>query len=147
MTRTIHTGATNSGTVNFAEIMAYLQPLDWLTAKEIDRREKSKLSPRAYRVHIITDSEYCSITGNSGVRLMAKNPGVWTLLDAYARNGFIIKWHHIRGHTKGEGCMLNKFCDKLSKLSRKKIADDVESLVEKAKNSKTIEEFNPGESE
>ena len=57
-------GAMNYGTVNFAEMMAYIQPLTWYTSKEIDRRTKTR-QVAFQKVHIFTDSKYCAEIGNS----------------------------------------------------------------------------------
>lgn len=113
--RLVWAGGMSRGTVNFAEMMAYLQPLNWLQAREAEVREAHDGRRRAFRVHIITDSEYCSKVGNTTNRLLHRNGLVWSAFDALARFGFILKWHWIRR----ESCGLNIYTDKLSKLSRK----------------------------
>jgi len=114
MERLVWTGTMNKGTVNFAEMMAYQQPLSWLAAREEDRRAKRAVKYRAYQVHIFTDSDYCRQTGNSKNRLVAKNGALWAAFDSYVRQGFVLNWHWIpRGSVA-----LNSYCDRLSKLAR-----------------------------
>src|SRR5207344_186670 len=54
--RRVWWGAVNAGTVNFAEAMAYLQPLNWLACREDDKRRNGRR--KLWRVHIVTDSMY-----------------------------------------------------------------------------------------
>lgn len=145
MERLIHIGAVNRGTVNLAELMAYVQPLDWLSGREADRRAEHRTPLRAFNVHIITDSDYCRTTGNGQGRMMMKNAGLWSVLDVYSRHGFVLHWHHVRGHTEGEGCALNRFCDKLSKLARKMVRNKTESIVEATGETRTVYDINPAE--
>lgn len=105
-------GAVNFGTVNFAEIMAYLQPLNWLAAREEGKH-------RAVRVHIVTDSMYCKNKGHSrNGAAPGKNAGLWTILDAYTRQGLVTYWHH----ADREDVMLNRFVDRLSRAARLALA-------------------------
>jgi ribonuclease HI len=113
MERLVWHGAMNKGTVNFAEMMAYLQPLNWLASREEDRRKRGGRH-RAYRVHVITDSDYCRATGSSANRVLAKNGPLWAVFDVFARQGFVLTWHWI----PRDGCGLNGYCDRLSKLAR-----------------------------
>lgn len=115
MERLVWYGAMNRGTVNFAEVMAYLQPLNWLAAREADRRGKGRQRSRACRVHIVTDSEYASNTGGSANRMVAKNGALWAAFDVFARQGFVLNWHWVRR----DDCALNTYCDELSKLARR----------------------------
>jgi len=142
MERLIHIGSMNHGTVNIAEIMAYIQPLEWLSSREIERREKHDAPVRAFQVHIITDSDYCRLTGSSTSRTMRKNAGLWAMMDIYARHGFVLHWHHVRGHTDGEGCALNKYADQLSKLARRIYKDQTDTLVSAIKETRSVYEIN-----
>lgn len=111
-------GAINSGTVNFAEMMAYAQPLDWLAWREVELREKGGPT-RVLRVHVVTDSDYCRSTGASGrASTSRKNPGLWQVFGVYARFGLVLTWHHL----PREEHALNRYCDRLSKLARKRTA-------------------------
>lgn len=118
--RTVWGGMANRGTVNFAEIMAYLQPLEYLATREIDRREKGGLY-KAYNVHIVTDSEYCQKTGSARGQTPKKNSGLWSIFDVFKRVGFCLHWHWIRR----ESCGLNRLTDALSKGFRLKAVNCV----------------------
>lgn len=113
LARTVFAGGMNRGTVNIGEIMAYLQPLEFLSSQEIKRREETKRH-RAVYVHILTDSQYCRNTGNVGGRMARANAGLWAVFDAFKRHGFVIRWHWV----KRETCGLNSYCDKVSRLVR-----------------------------
>lgn len=112
--RLVWHGAVNRGTVNFAEMMAYLQPLSWLSAREDEKRDKHKARRQAYQIHIFTDSDYCRATGSSKNRQITKNVGLWQAFDCYVRQGFVLNWHWIQRSSAG----LNRYCDLLSKLAR-----------------------------
>lgn len=114
MSRTVWAGFATRGTVNFAELLAYLQPLEFLADQELKRREAGGLT-RAYRVHIITDSDYCRLSGNNLGAKKKRNAGYWGVFNVFLRHGFVLTWHHLNR----ELCELNVFCDKLSKLARK----------------------------
>lgn len=115
MERLVWNGCMNRGTVNVAEIMAYVQPLNWIAAREEDRRKKKKTRRSAYNIHIITDSQYCRDTGGSCDRLsLAKNGVLWAALDIFRRQGFVLHWHWIERETAA----LNKYADRASKLAR-----------------------------
>lgn len=116
MERKVWAGAMNRGTVNVAEVMAYLQPLEWFAARERDRRQK-KQPTRAYQVHILTDSEYCRQAGASGGVGAGTNAGLWAAFGAFARLGFVLHWHHIPRNS----CGLHEFADSVSKLARRRV--------------------------
>ncbi len=143
MERMVWEGAVNRGTVNLAEIMAYLQPLEWLATREVEKRKEGG-STRALNVHIVTDSDYCRRTGNSSSRTMEKNAGLWTTFDAFRRHGFVLYWHWI----PREDCDLNRFCDKLSKMERlmQKKYNPLDVLEAEQTETRTVYEINPSES-
>jgi ribonuclease HI len=72
------------------------------------------LGHRPIYVHIFTDSEYCRNMGTSGKRTVHKNGVLWAIFDVLAREGFMLRWHWIRR----ESVALNRYCDRLSRLSR-----------------------------
>ncbi len=98
---------------NFAEMMAYVQPLTYFVAREWDRRNQ-KQGTRSYQVHIISDSQYCRDMGNKVGREAVKNCTLWAAFDAVSRAGFLTKWHWVNRETLD----LNKFADACSKLAR-----------------------------
>lgn len=114
MDRQVWVGAMNRGTVNLAEMLAYVQPLTWIVNQE-QERVKAGGGRRAVRVHIVTDSQYCVTQGEVVGDLMAKNAGLWAAVAAFRREGIVLHWHHIRR----EDAALNSFCDGLSKVARR----------------------------
>lgn len=143
MERMVWEGSVNRGTVNLAEIMAYLQPLEWLSTREVEKRKEGG-GTRALHVHIVTDSDYCRKTGNSPVRTMSKNAGLWAAFDAFTRHGFVLHWHWI----PREDCDLNRYCDKLSKMERlmQKKYNPLDVLEAEQTETRTVYEINPSES-
>lgn len=121
-THSLWGGMASRGTVNFAEIMAYLQPLEFLATREIDRREKGGLY-KAWNVHIVTDSEYCQKTGSNRGQIPKKNSGLWSIFDVYKRVGFCLHWHWIRR----ESCGMNRLSDGISKAFRLKAVNCVKA--------------------
>lgn len=111
--RRIWFGAMNCGTVNFAEMMAYLQPLNWYVAAEISRRRKRR-KVRFRNVHIITDSKYCKDLGVKQALTPKKNGALWRIFDDFQRHGLLLHWHWIPRATVD----LNVYVDKLSKEAR-----------------------------
>jgi ribonuclease HI len=108
----------NCGTVNFAEMMAYLQPLNWYASVELTKRKKSK-SVRFKNVHIITDSKYCAEQGKKKDLSPNKNSSLWRVFNDFQRHGILIHWHWMPRDT----VELNVYADKLSKEARKAIAE------------------------
>lgn len=136
--REVHAGLVNRGTVNFAELMAYVQALDWLASRERDRRDAGSPA-RAYRVHIITDSDYCRVAGSRSPRMAKKNVGLLSILNTYVRQGFVLKWHHL----PRENCALNSYADKLSKLMRKLVEGYNPRRKLAEAQGRTVAEINP----
>lgn len=112
--RQIWSGCVNRGTVNFAEAMAYMQPLTWLAAREAERRKSART--RAWQVHIITDSEYCQTAGTNGCRSSASNSALWAAFSAFNMAGLILQWHWV----PRDSCELNRLCDAVSKVARQR---------------------------
>ncbi len=114
-------GAMNCGTVNFAEMMAYIQPLNWYTSKEIDRRSKTKQQVQFPKVHIFTDSKYCAdvASNNSNFGNIRKNYALWNVFLSFSRAGILLHWHWIpRGSVD-----LNSLADQMSKEARIAISE------------------------
>lgn len=143
--RVVWNGAMNKGTVNFAEMMAYLQPLNWLATREEERRSSGKVRTRGYHVHIITDSQYCTDTGKSANRLLKKNGPLWALFDILTRMGFVLHWHWLRRNT----CGLHAYSDRTSKMARGLIKkyNLQERAEEEGENPLNVYDINPSEGE
>lgn len=114
MTRRVFYGAMNNGTMNFAEAMAYLQPLTYYLAKEEDKRRAGKVDVVGMSVHIVTDSEYCRHRGTSRSTQLKKNRGLWAMFELIQRQGLILNWHWV----KRDIIALNRFSDGLSRAAR-----------------------------
>jgi len=138
-------GSMNAGTVNFAEIMAYLQPLGWYVNREMIRRKKSSYKVRTRHVHIITDSQYVKTRGTNKDKdlLSGKNGALWQVFRQFGAQGMLLHWHWIPRET----VELNQFADQLSKAARLNIkGKDLPTKVEESfKPSRTMYEFNPCE--
>lgn len=147
MERSVWWGTMNRATVNIAEMMAYLQPLGWLVAQEENRRTKEKnrgkaCPTRAYKVHIITDSDYCRSTGKSVSRSGTKNAALWGVFDVFARSGFILNWHWL----PREDCTLNRYCDAASKMVRKLGKKyNIRKRMADGDDPRTVEAANPSD--
>lgn len=108
-------GACNEGTVNFAELMAYVMPLTYIDSK--------KVSGKALNVHIITDSEY---TQQYAHRLTPdKNAGLIGALNAFRRKGINTTFHWMRRNTHP----ITELVDDLSKKARRLVVDHVKATA------------------
>lgn len=110
--RRVWYGAMSHGTVNFAEMMAYLQPLNWYASQREQSHEGGSLAIK--HVHIITDSEYCRQQGESQNLSPKRNGALWRMFEDYVRRGIILHWHW----TPREEVGLNRYADELSKQAR-----------------------------
>ena len=111
-------GAMNSGTVNFAEMMAYLQPLTWYVSRELQQRKSGK-KVQVRHVHIVTDSSYVGGLKASPDLLTGPNGALWQVFKQFTSQGILIRWHWIRRET----VELNQFADRLSKAARINLKD------------------------
>jgi ribonuclease HI len=122
--RRVFYGGANDGTVNFAEMMAYLAPLAWYLNKVTIGRREDKTAYSVKNVHIITDSEHVETKGNAAASVTSPaNTVLWAAFELINRQGIRLHWHHVKRETVG----LNVFCDVLSKAGRHLI-QDVQSL-------------------
>lgn len=104
-------GACNEGTVNFAELMAYVMPLTYIDSK--------RSSGKALNVHIITDSEY---TQQNAHRLTPdKNAGLIGAINAFRRKGICTTFHWMRRNTHP----ITELVDDLSKQARRLVVNHV----------------------
>lgn len=107
MMRTVWHGWQNRGTVNHAELFAYLGPLLLLAGSE--RKD-------FHRVYILTDSQYSAFSGNAkkDISTIKANRPLWAALRAAETAGVVVKWIFIDRDT----VELNVFADELSRYSR-----------------------------
>lgn len=143
MKRHVWTGGMSLGTVNFAEMMAYLQPLTFYVSYLDERRKKYKEKRQAQQIHIITDSEYCKNQGRSSDLSPNRNGSLWRIFDDFQRQGLFLNWHWAPREDVG----LNIFADALSKASRSLFKDyDPEEMAELLvgqPDRRTIYDINP----
>lgn len=113
--RKVFYGAMSSGTVNFAEMMAYLQPLTWyMNETKSQRAGDGRVKRSTRRIHIITDSAYCRNRGDSRDLAKYTNKVLWGVFELIQRQGFQLEWHW----EKRDTVALNTYADRLSKAAR-----------------------------
>ena len=134
-------GLCQHRTVNFGEMMAYLQPLHYLAAKEDDERHKEHRGRRVRNIHIITDSSYCADQGRSDDLSPKRNGALWRIFDDFERNGMFLHWHWTQRNNVG----LNIYTDKISKLARLLLKEhDLQAQLEnQGSKIRTVYDFNP----
>ena len=127
-------GAMNRGTVNLAEMLAYVPPLTWYAARP------TKLLTR--NVHIITDSEYCKNTGTNNHALVQANGPLWQIFAIFQRYGLLLHWHWC----PREDVALNVYVDALSKSARLSLeASDPQAVIEHSPDGQVhrgVQEYN-----
>ena len=107
-------GACNQGTVNFAELQAYVAPVMWLWQAEAKRIRLG----RPVHLHVCTDSQYIARAGNRQCSRQAQAPA-WAMFDFLKARGFVTKWHWLpRNETPW-----NTEADKASKVARLRLED------------------------
>ena len=140
--RRVWAGCMSQGTVNFAEMMAYLQPLTWFNAQEDAKRKHTGKARRPKQIHIITDSDYVRSQGESGDMMPKRNGALWRIFEDFVRQGLVLNWHWVRRETVG----LNIYADLISKSARGLIKDNpIQERVETVNGTvtKTVYNYNP----
>ena len=122
--RKVWYGASNAGSSNLAEIMAYLQPLMWFAHEQL-----KKESMQFKQVHIITDSAYLTNKGKSSDSRYGVDAAVWQSFSHFKSFGLNLHWHW----AKRNSVELNSLADYLSKTARRHMEDlfDQEDLKQK----------------
>ena len=100
-------GGFNLGTVNVAEMMAYLHPILWL----IKNRKHWLLT--TLKIHIVTDSQYVA-NGINSVQVGSENQTLWQALLSAKRHGIRLTGHWIPRDTLD----LNQLAHNLANQSR-----------------------------
>ena len=117
--RKVFYGAMNDGTVNVAELMAYLAPLSWYMSTECKKEKHGRLTGVRH-VHIITDSEYAQQKGDAKAAVtMTHNTMLWAAFALFERHGLCLHWHWQARET----IALNCYVDALSKAARQLVKD------------------------
>jgi ribonuclease HI len=130
MARRVFHGALSDGTNTIAELMAYLLPLTWYAALV------SKEPERIRHIHIITDNQHLSSTGEGG-QLRDKNIVFWSAFKMFERTGFKLHWHWVGRDI----LVLNRLADAVSRAARLqyKAANPVQTAAQEGLTSETAE--------
>jgi ribonuclease HI len=114
MSRRVFYGAANDGTVNVAELSAYLIPMLWYSSKVAEERNQTE-DYRVRHVHVITDSDYVRQMFTEGRgSIAARNSILYMALQSVERRGYHLHWHWL----PREDVALNHYADELSKAAR-----------------------------
>ena len=137
--RKVFYGGLNDGTVNIAELMAYLAPLTWYLRHCCEADGHSHLThPR--HVHIITDSSYAQSKGEAKAAVIeARNTVLWGAFSLFERQGLRLHWHWVNRETVA----LNHYVDILSKLARQKFTTGLPVEQMQAAHGLTAQSCNP----
>lgn len=115
ITRHVLTGGMNLGTVNTAELMAYVHAISWYLHPEKIDELRDLFNRDDLHVHIITDSDYAAQLGaNRAYASSHANHIYWAAIEAMQRKGVMTHWHHCRGDSVG----LNVYADRLAYTTR-----------------------------
>lgn len=137
-------GAANNGTVNLAEMFAYIPPLTWYAAQVAHERRHYVGLPMHRRVHILTDSQYCQGMGSTCDALIKANGPLWQIFRIFQRDGIFLHWHW----RQRDDVALNVYADALSKAARIKFAAaNPQKAVEQSPDGRVrhLREYNPWE--
>jgi len=108
-------GGCNSGTVNTAELTAYLNPLLWYLEQVLQDKSRTGEWGTIRNVHIITDSDYSQQQGNAHKStFMSARSILINSFEMLHRQGIRLHWHHLKRSTAA----LNRACDALSRKAR-----------------------------
>lgn len=140
--RRLFYGAMNDGTVNVAELMAYLAPLNWYTGMVNKAEGKAGNRGRAvYHVHVVTDSEYVVKLMSEGGDQPTANVMFWAAFSLLRRQGFQLNWHFL----PRDDVALNRFADALSKAARIHLKQGDLSMQVVEKTGLNPDKLNPWE--
>ncbi len=119
-------GGNRYGSINLAEMEAYLKPLFWFDNTYGRERLKRK-SP--LHVHIISDSQVTCTHGTKAAMLEGPLPDVshrpmWAAMRELARMGYYLRYHWAPRCTSG----LNMLSDLIAGLSRAELLNQDEAI-------------------
>lgn len=132
-------GTMSTGSNVVAEIMAFVEPLQWLS------RQKTRKKPAL--VHILTD---CQVVCNVGNKVITPktNQALWYYVGALQRKIGQFKFHWM----PRESTFLNRFADRLAGFTRCLLVEEQETmhdyalrdlLVPGMKGIDTVHDLNP----
>jgi len=117
--RPLFFGAMNSGSINLAEMMPYLQALTWYD-KHAGHAEIKTSGPR--NVHIITDSRVIATHGTTAADFKQPLPAcsqraLWAAMREFGFMGYRITWHWAARSSNS----LNFLADLIAGMARREI--------------------------
>ena len=118
-TRKLVHGGGSTGTVNIAELMAYVHAMLWYST-HIGKELRKQYPRKTLNVHVITDSR---VIVNQGERVAERNMdgianrALWASISDIARQGYTFHWHWIERLTNE----LNWAADQMAGSARKAV--------------------------
>ncbi len=105
-------GGANLGTSVMAELLPYVQALAWYDERRrrLDHREPCQVHIVTDCMAIAQDGEALQRGGKSLLELRNNRP-LWSAMQAYAENGYVLHFHHIARASAA----LNAYADDVSK--------------------------------
>lgn len=108
-------GSTNVGDISFAEMMAYLAPLNYFADREV--KNGSLYEPKI--VYVITDALFVANRAQSLKSGIKKDASIWQVFKQYVNSGLDIRWRW----AKRNSSELNHLADIVSKLARTSVSE------------------------
>tara|TARA_Y100001938_G_scaffold148750_1_gene233355 strand:- start:2019 stop:2621 length:603 start_codon:yes stop_codon:yes gene_type:complete len=118
-TRKLLHGGGSTGTVNIAELMAYVHAMLWYSTN-IGKELRQHYPDKVLNVHIITDSRVVATQGEKVADRRIDgiaNRALWASISDIARQGYRFHWHWVERLTNE----LNWAADKMAGSARKAI--------------------------
>ncbi len=125
-TKRLFYGGINDTTINIAELVPYIFPLQWYTRGPGINKRKRKNAVSEFaniKVDIITDCDIIVKQGNHEAAREA-NRMLWSAYAELAGSGYELNWHYIPRETLST----NRYCDAVSKILRKCVEEVGEKL-------------------
>lgn len=116
-------GGGSTGTVNIAELMAYVHAMLWYSS-HIGKEVRKDYPKKFINVHVITDSRVVANQGNKvAERKMdgLANRALWASISDIARQGYKFHWHWVERLTSE----LNWAADQMAGSARKAVKNCV----------------------
>lgn len=116
-------GGGSTGTVNIAELMAYVHAMLWYSS-HIGKGVRKDYPKKLIDVHVITDSK---VVANQGGRVALRkmdgiaNRALWASISDIARQGYKFHWHWVERLTSE----LNWAADQMAGSARKAVKNCV----------------------
>jgi len=118
-TRKLVHGGGSTGTVNIAELMAYVHAMLWYST-HIGKELRQQYPRKIFDVHVITDSR---VIVNQGKKVAERNTAglanraLWASISDIARQGYKFHWHWIERLTNE----LNWAADQMAGAARRAV--------------------------